>query len=87
MLLVAIIAVVVIVFAGSGSSSPPVAVLPPTMHRTGPETIFTAGSALKADTEGTLHTLEQLGVNRVRVFLTWNEIAPDPTAKRGAGGV
>jgi hypothetical protein len=87
-LLVAIVVVVVIVLSGSGSgpSSPAVAVLPPTMHRTGPETIFTAGSALKADTAGTLSTLQQLGVNRVRVFLTWNEIAPDPTAKHEPAG-
>ncbi len=85
MLLVAVAAAVVIV-AGSGSGSPPVAPLPPSMTRAGPETIYTAGSVLKTDPAGTLQTLEQMGVTRVRVFLTWNEIAPDPTATRAPAG-
>ncbi|MFZ1993564.1 MAG: hypothetical protein WAU75_05595 [Solirubrobacteraceae bacterium] len=85
-LLVAIAAAVVIVLVSSGSSAPKVAVLPPSIHRAGPETIFTPGAALKNDPNGTLQTLEKLGVTRVRVFLTWNEIAPDPTATREPAG-
>jgi hypothetical protein len=79
-LLVAVVAAVVIVLASSGSSSPKAAVLPPSVHRKGPETIFTPGAALKNDTTGTLDTLENLGVSRVRLFFTWNQLAPDPTA-------
>lgn len=86
MLLLAIVAAVVIVLASSGSSSPKVAVLPPTMHRTGPETIFTPGVALKTSPDATLLGLENLGVTRVRVFFTWNQIAPDPTATREPAG-
>ncbi len=82
----AIVAAVVIVLVSSGSSSPPAAVLPPSMHRAGPETIYTAGAALKTDTAATLDTLEKMGVNRVRVFMTWNQIAPDPTATRAPAG-
>jgi hypothetical protein len=81
-LLVAIVAAVVIVLvsSGSGSSSPPVAVLPNPVHRKGPETIFTPGVVLKTETAATLNTLQKLGVTRVRLFFTWNQIAPDPTA-------
>ena len=86
MLLVAIVAAVVILLVSSGSSSPAVAVLPNPVHRAGPETIFTAGAALKTDTEGTLRTLEKMGINRVRVFLTWNAIAPDPTSTTEPAG-
>jgi hypothetical protein len=76
----------VIVIAGSGSGSPKPAVLPPAVHRTGPETIFTAGAALKNDPGKTLDTLEKLGVTRVRLFFTWNQIAPDPTATHVPAG-
>ena len=86
MLLVAIVAAVVIVLSSSGSSSPKVAVLPTPVHRKGPETIFTAGAALKNDPTGTLNTLEKLGVTRVRVFFTWNQVAPAPTATRAPAG-
>ena len=85
-MLLAIAAAVIIVAVSSGSSSPPVAVLPPSVHRSGPETIFTPGAALRVDTTNTLNTLDKLGVTRVRVFLTWNEIAPDPTAKTKPAG-
>jgi hypothetical protein len=85
-LLLAIVAAVVIVLAGGGSSSPPVAVLPPSIHRAGPETIFTPGAALKTAPSATLKVLEKLGVTRVRVFFTWNQIAPDPTATREPAG-
>lgn len=86
MLLVAIVAMTVVVAACGGSGGPKAAVLPNPVHRKGPETIFTAGAALKVNTEGTLTTLEKMGVNRVRVFLTWNEIAPDPTARKKPAG-
>jgi hypothetical protein len=86
LLLVVIVAAIVIAVASSGASSPKVAVLPQTMHRKGPETIFTAGAALKDDPVATLATLEKLGVTRVRLFFTWNELAPAPTATRPPAG-
>jgi hypothetical protein len=83
---VAIVAAIVIVAASSGSSSPKIAVLRQPIHRAGPETIFTAGAALKTDTAATLDTLEKLGVTRVRLFFTWNQLAPDPTATNPPAG-
>ena len=56
-LLAAVVAAVVILLVSSGSSSPKAAVLPPSIHRAGPETIFTPGAALKTDTAATLNTL------------------------------
>jgi hypothetical protein len=78
-LVLAIIAVVV-VLSSSGSSSPPVRPLAPPVIRKGPQSIYTAGSPLKTNTMATLDQLERLGVNRVRLFLTWNGIAPNPAS-------
>ena len=73
-------AAVAMLLCACGSSSPPVAALPPPVHRIGPESIFTPGPPLKSDPAGTLDILRRLGVDRVRVFVTWNQVAPDPTA-------
>jgi hypothetical protein len=76
-----IVGVVVVVLLASGSSSPGVATLPSVPVRAvGPEAIFTPGVPLKNNPVGTLATLQRLGVDRVRVFLPWSEIAPDSTA-------
>lgn len=45
-----------------------------------PVSVFTAGADLNTDPAGTLKTLKQLGVDRVRLFLGWNSIAPKPTS-------
>ncbi len=51
------------------------------------ESIFQDDNQLKANPTGTMQTLRDLGVQRVRVNLTWNTVAPsadlDPAA-RGA---
>jgi hypothetical protein len=44
------------------------------------ESIFEAGPALIQNPAGTLDTLRALGVERVKVFLPWSGIAPDPTS-------
>jgi hypothetical protein len=65
--------------AGCGGSSGNT----PLVHaRTTPlESIFEAGPSLRADPAGTLDTLRKLGVDRVKVFLPWGDIAPDPTSR------
>ena len=82
-----IVILVVVLVAGSGSSGPPVAALP-AASRTGPplETIFTPGAQLKTDPAGTLDTLKQIGVDRVRLFFTWSELAPDSGATTEPAG-
>jgi hypothetical protein len=84
--LVLVVIAVVVILVSSGSGGPPVAHLPPAVQRTGPETIFTAGAQLKTDPEGTLNTLQQLGVERVRVFVTWGQVAPDSGATHEPAG-
>jgi hypothetical protein len=50
--------------------------------RVGPEPIFEAGAQLASDPAAALTTLRRLGVARVKVFLPWNSVAPDPTARK-----
>ncbi|HEY6476110.1 MAG TPA: hypothetical protein VI456_05975 [Polyangia bacterium] len=45
------------------------------------ESIFQDDTALMANPAGTLQTLRDLGVQRVRVNVTWNEIAPAPSSR------
>ena len=78
--MIVIVAVVVVLLVSSGSSSTKTAALPALGHRDGPETIFTAGSALTADPTGTIAELHALGVSRVRIFLPWGSIVPDGTS-------
>jgi hypothetical protein len=86
-LVVAVVVVVVLVVAlGSGSSGPAVASLPTLATHAGPESIFTPGPPLKSDPAGTLDLLEKLGVDRVRVFLSWNALAPAPEARAVPAG-
>ena len=42
------------------------------------ESIFQDDNQLKANPTGTMQTLRNLGVERVRVNLTWNTVAPSP---------
>jgi hypothetical protein len=46
------------------------------------ESIFQDDNQLKANPTGTMQTLRDLGVQRVRVNLTWNTVAPAPTSTR-----
>jgi hypothetical protein len=80
-----LIVVALVVLLGSGSGGPPVATLPALVTRAGPESIFTS-PALKTDPAGTLDLLKRLGVDRVRMFMTWNQIAPDPAALTAPAG-
>lgn len=58
-----------------GSSAPPRTTLPATHGD--PVSMFSPGAVLKTDPTGTLAQLKRLGVNRVRLFVTWGEVAPD----------
>ena len=44
------------------------------------ESLFQDDNQLKANPTGTMQTLRDLGVQRVRVNLTWNTVAPAPTS-------
>ncbi|HJS97137.1 MAG TPA: hypothetical protein VJ741_22910 [Solirubrobacteraceae bacterium] len=54
----------------------------PAAASTTQESIFQDDNLLKADPVGTMQTLRDLGVQRVRVNLTWNTVAPAPTSTR-----
>jgi len=89
LLVVAVVVVLVVVAAGGsaghggGGQTIPVAALP-ALHagRAGPESMFTEATALTANPAGTLAALQQLGVDRVHVYLHWADIAPDPSSRR-----
>jgi hypothetical protein len=51
------------------------------------ESIFQADNQLKADPTGTMQTLRDLGVQRVRVNLGWSTVAPAPTSTRRPKGL
>ena len=80
--LVLAVIVVIVIIASGGTSSPKVSALPGSVTRKGPESIYTAGSPLMTNPAGTLDLLERLGVDRVRLFLHWNGIAPGPSDRR-----
>ncbi|MBV9603631.1 MAG: hypothetical protein JO027_00915 [Solirubrobacterales bacterium] len=46
------------------------------------ESIFQDDNQLKANPNGTMQTLRDLGVQRVRVNLTWDTVAPSPNSSR-----
>ena len=76
----AVVVGLLVALLSSGTSGSPVANLHLPAGRVGPETIFTPGPPLKADPVATLDQMRVLGVDRVRVFVPWNAVAPDPTA-------
>jgi hypothetical protein len=51
------------------------------------ESIFQDDNQLKADPIGTVQTLRDLGVQRVRVNLSWSTVAPAPTSTRRPKGL
>jgi hypothetical protein len=74
--LVGAAAVAVLAGGCAGDSAPATAQVP---TRTAPlETIFEAQSELFANPGATLDELKRLGVDRVKVFLHWADVAPDP---------
>jgi hypothetical protein len=62
---------------GGGQRSPITAAL----SRPGPESIFEPKGPLFEDTVGTLELMRRLGVGRVKVFIPWNAIAPNPLSR------
>jgi len=50
------------------------------------ESIFQDDSQLMANPAGTLQTLRDLGVQRVRVNVTWNQIAPQASSRQAPKG-
>lgn len=64
--------------AGCGSSTSPVQTA---ISRPGPESIFEPKGPLFADPPGTLDLMRRLGVDRVKVFVAWNSLAPDASSR------
>jgi hypothetical protein len=78
--LAALLAVAVAVLAGGcgGSAATQTA---QASTRTAPlQTIFEAQSELFANPGATLDELKRLGVDRVKVFMHWTDVAPDPSS-------
>lgn len=50
------------------------------------ESIFEPKAPLLADPDGTLATLQLLGVDRVKVYIPWDTLAPDPMARSVPAG-
>jgi hypothetical protein len=55
---------------------------PPAAASATQESIFQDDNQLKANPAGTMQTLRDLGVQRVRVNLTWNTVAPGATSTK-----
>lgn len=58
----------------------------PTVKGPGPESIFEDEALLHADPAGTLDRLKRIGVDRVRVYIPWAALAPDPTSRTPPAG-
>jgi hypothetical protein len=76
----AVLCAVVLALAGCGSGAQHPATLPALMVRAAPfESLFNPGP-IGADPAPLLKELRSLGVQRMRMFIWWNHVAPDPTA-------
>jgi hypothetical protein len=49
--------------------------------RPGPEAIFEPKGELAANPSGTLRLMRHLGVGRVKLFISWQTVAPDPSSR------
>jgi len=58
----------------------------PAVASTTQESIFQDDNQLKANPAGTMQVLRDLGVQRVRVNLTWNTVAPSPASTKRPKG-
>ncbi len=76
--LVAVLSVLLVTGCGSQRVSAHLHLPPSRRHSL--QSIFQAVPQLEVDPSGTLDTLKKLGVDRVRVVLPWNAIAPDPSS-------
>jgi hypothetical protein len=77
----AIVAVVVVLLVAGGTTTQRPAPLPITHPgRVGPESMFTAGS-VATYTPQMLDELQALGIDSLHLYMHWNDMAPDPTAK------
>jgi hypothetical protein len=56
--------------------------MPATVSRPGPESVFEPKGPLFADPPGTLNLMRRLGVDRVKVFVSWNSLAPNASSRR-----
>jgi hypothetical protein len=64
-----------------------VALLAPLAHASSNQiTIFEDDAGLQSNPTGTLSTLRDLGVNMIRVDMSWTSIAPDPFSKKPPAG-
>jgi hypothetical protein len=69
------------VLAACGSSSPVVPPHPPQRPGAPLQSIFEDEHLLHADPSAALTQFKALGADRIRVFIQWNDVAPDPTSK------
>ncbi len=83
-LCIALAAIAVVALSAGGSPRP--VPLPPIAHRIGPESIFEDEGQLHAHPAAALDLFRRLGVDRVRVYVAWNALAPDPTSKTRPAG-
>jgi hypothetical protein len=74
---VALITAAALIAGSSGGRSPIAAAL----SRPGPESIFDPKGPLFTDPVGTLGLMRRLGVDRVKLFIPWNAIAPNPLSR------
>lgn len=72
-------AAVALAVGGCGGTSPTTAQVPTRGHSL--ETIFEAQSELLENPRATLDLLGRLGVTRVKVFMPWGSLAPDPLSR------
>ncbi len=79
MIVAFVVLLVVLVSSGGSERSRPMLALP-SVSGPGPESIFEEEAQIHANPVGTLDTLKRLGVQRVRVYIPWAAIAPDPTS-------
>ena len=75
----AALAALALLLSSCGATKP--ALTLPTVKGPGPESIFEDEAMLHADPSRTLDTLKRLGVDRVRMYVPWGSLAPDPTSR------
>ena len=77
-------ALAVLVLSGCGSSHVEPLAVP--SRATPLESIFDPGPQLVTDPAATFGAMRALGADRVRMFVHWNSLAPDPAASRAPSG-
>ncbi len=77
-LLAALAVIAAAIVTGCGSQASP---LPGAISRPGPESIFEPKAPLFTDPAGTLDLMRRLGVDRVKLFVSWNSLAPSASSR------